>query len=62
MCEFLGKPVPDVNFPHKNKGGSVADEMLEESPVFRVIKREMKISLATLTILSAVVTIYFVRF
>lgn len=45
LCKFLGKPIPDEEFPHKNKGGSVLDEQLKESPIFIRMQYEMVASL-----------------
>jgi len=33
LCEFLGKPVPNVPFPHSNKGGSEVKKLLAEHPL-----------------------------
>lgn len=41
LCKFLGIPVPDEPFPHKNKGGSFVQSATREFPVFRKIRREM---------------------
>lgn len=45
LCKFLGKPVPDLPFPHKNKGASLVEDYLRESPVFIRMKTEMKVIL-----------------
>jgi len=48
LCEFLGVPVPDVKFPHKNKGGEIMKEMLETHPLFVRIGREAMFSFGVL--------------
>lgn len=48
LCDFLGIPVPDIPFPHKNKGGAVLQEYRKENPVMHRIEKELKISLACL--------------
>nr|XP_039273486.1 uncharacterized protein LOC120347534 [Styela clava] len=45
LCKFLGKPIPEVEFPHRNKGASLLDDYLKENPVFLQMKKEMKIIL-----------------
>ena len=46
LCKFLDVPVPDIHFPHKNKGGGIVKEYLQTHPLFIRIKREAQISLA----------------
>lgn len=41
LCKFLGFPVPDEPFPHKNKGGDLAHNAIQEFPTFRKIQREI---------------------
>ena len=50
LCKFLGVPVPDVPYPHLNKGGSVTEEVAANSYIFEPIKRDVKISLAIIAI------------
>uniref|UniRef100_H2ZE83 Sulfotransferase n=1 Tax=Ciona savignyi TaxID=51511 RepID=H2ZE83_CIOSA len=33
ICKFLGKPIPNKPFPHKNKSASLYDEMMAENPI-----------------------------
>lgn len=54
LCKFLGKPVPETEFPHKNKGASLLEDWLKENPVFLQMKFEMKIALAVVVALVGV--------
>jgi len=40
ICEFLGKPVPDVQFPHKNKNASQNQDLVDTHPTFQKIKKQ----------------------
>nr|CAB3260353.1 uncharacterized protein LOC100175117 [Phallusia mammillata] len=46
LCDFLGVAIPDVPFPHKNKGGNVMDLHRKENPVMQRMEREFKITVA----------------
>ena len=46
LCKFLDAPVPNIDFPHKNKGASVLKEYLETHPLFVRMKREAQFSAA----------------
>nr|XP_039264174.1 uncharacterized protein LOC120339989 [Styela clava] len=48
LCKFLGVPIPDETFPHKNKAGIIIREMLATHPILIKMKREMLISSAIL--------------
>ena len=48
LCKFLDVPVPDIEFPHKNKGGGIIKEYLETHPLFIRMQREAQISVAAL--------------
>nr|XP_039273574.1 uncharacterized protein LOC120347597 [Styela clava] len=54
LCKFLGKPIPNVPFPHKNKKRSVIEEINKKSPFARHIKREMSIAIFVISVLLAV--------
>lgn len=54
LCKFLGKPIPDQEFPHKNKGASILEDWLKENPVFLRMKLEMKIAITVIVALAAV--------
>ncbi|XP_078482892.1 uncharacterized protein LOC144743292 [Ciona intestinalis] len=41
LCKFLGVPVPSVPYPHRNKGGEIVDEIVEESVIFKQIRKEL---------------------
>jgi len=58
LCKFLGKPVPSTEFPHRNKGGVIIDEMVDSAPVFQQMKKEMIYALA-ITGVFASVFVYF---
>lgn len=44
LCKFLGVPVPDTPFPHKNKAGNIVPEVLDTYPIFLRMQREVLIS------------------
>lgn len=48
LCKFLNRPVPNVPFPHKNKGGDIIKEYMETHPLFFKIQRETLLSLSVL--------------
>ena len=43
LCQFLNKSVPREPFPHKNKGGAVTKEVLNNSLLFKQIRKEILI-------------------
>ena len=45
---FLDVPVPKKDFPYKNKGASLTNEMLNTNPVFIRMQKELMISSATI--------------
>jgi len=51
LCKFLGKPIPSEEFPHKNKGASITDEIIDDSYIFEPIKREFLIITSLMFIL-----------
>lgn len=60
LCKFLGTPIPDIPFPHKNPGGSVIDEFMVESPMFQQMKKEAPMYLALyIAIIAIVVYLFF---
>ncbi len=40
LCRFLGVPVPQANFPHKNKSGTEVSSIITRSRMSDRIKRE----------------------
>ncbi|XP_076823977.1 uncharacterized protein LOC143470023 [Clavelina lepadiformis] len=40
LCEFLGVDAPSVPFPHKNKKGSIFDELMEKSDIMKRMQLE----------------------
>ena len=40
LCKFLEVDVPDIPFPHKNKSGSIFDDLLKSNEVMIRVKRE----------------------
>ena len=48
LCKFLGVPVPDVPFPHKNKGGKIHEEYKHTHPLSIRIGKEALVSAAVL--------------
>ena len=46
LCKFLGVPVPNLPWPHRNKAGSISDEYLATHPLFVRQQREVKAVLA----------------
>nr|XP_039273333.1 uncharacterized protein LOC120347434 [Styela clava] len=59
LCKFLGKQIPEEDFPHKNRNASVLQDLLNESPVFHQMKFEMKIIVSVLVVLIAIAVFYF---
>jgi len=54
LCDFLGVPVPKVEYPHRNKGGSITDEIVNTSYIFDPIYRDVKIAGAVFAVLLAI--------
>ena len=48
MCEFLKVSIPESEFPHKNKKGSITQELMETNPLFIRMQREMAVSCTVL--------------
>lgn len=44
LCQFLGVPVPNTPFPHKNKNATVIKEALQKDPFLIRLQREMMVS------------------
>jgi len=40
LCKFLGKPIPDVPFPHENRMGSVIEELTNDPHYIATMKRQ----------------------
>lgn len=62
LCEFLGVPVPNEPFPHKNKGGEIVKDATKEFPIFRKIQREIMISSLILTSITIVAGVSVYKF
>ena len=43
LCDFLGVPVPDKPWPHKNKNATLIKDFYKTNPVFIRVQREFKI-------------------
>ena len=56
LCEFLEVPVPDKPFPHKNKGGVIIRELLDNHPVFIRMRRE---AFCVITLVTAFISFLF---
>ena len=41
LCEFLGRPVPSVPFPHLNKDGRLFEDVVPNHPVTKQIEKEL---------------------
>ena len=54
LCEFLGVEVPNVPFPHKNKAGSIFDDLFKSHSVLIRLKREAYVVIASLLACTAV--------
>jgi len=54
LCEFLGVEIPKTEYPHRNKGGSITDEIVDTSYIFEPIHRDVKISAAVIVCLLAI--------
>ncbi|XP_039268359.2 uncharacterized protein LOC120343290 [Styela clava] len=48
LCEFLGKDIPKVPFPHENERGKLAENLMKQSPIFKKMQNEMMISLSVI--------------
>ena len=48
LCEFLKVPIPESEFPHKNKKGSITQELMETNPLFIRMQREMTVNCTVL--------------
>ena len=48
LCKFLGESVPDVDFPHRNKGASITAEIIDKSLIYEQIRKECLILLSFL--------------
>ena len=48
LCKFLGVPQPNKPFPHRNKGGEIAGEIIEKSLIFEQIRKELFVTLPLL--------------
>ena len=48
LCKFLEISIPKTEFPHKNKKGSITQEMMKTNPLFIRMQREMAISFSLL--------------
>lgn len=44
LCKFLGCPVPDVPFPHKNKNANITNEMLATNKFIIRMQQEMMVT------------------
>jgi len=53
LCNFLELSIPNKPFPHKNKAGSITQEILQEHPLMLQMKREMIFSASLITCLTA---------
>nr|XP_002119646.1 uncharacterized protein LOC100178776 [Ciona intestinalis] len=59
LCKFLSVEVPNFPFPHKNKGASVYDEMMEENPIAKRVINELKVIMACIGFLAVVLIAYY---
>lgn len=60
LCKFLDVPIPNVPYPHRNKGGSITDEVVTKSYIFDPINQDIKCSFVVISILLAI-AIYFLH-
>ena len=51
LCKFLGVPVPQTPFPHKNVRGAIIDEMMAKEPLMIRAKREIAVSFSLIAVL-----------
>ena len=54
LCKFLGKNIPDVDFPHKNIRGQQVQKSLDTRPFFVRAQRETKFVAAAICLLCGV--------
>nr|CAB3263010.1 uncharacterized protein LOC100186546 [Phallusia mammillata] len=48
LCKFLGKEVPNTEFPHRNKSGTNVFELVKGKPTLQKVIKETAISLAAI--------------
>ena len=42
ICDFVGKPIPEIDWPHKNKNATILDELMAPDQLIpQVLKKEM---------------------
>ncbi|XP_076822635.1 uncharacterized protein LOC143469006 [Clavelina lepadiformis] len=59
LCKFLGVPVPDKPFPHKNvKGSVVAEKIAEKSKLIKRLQTECTIVMVTVLVMTLYVGCY----
>ena len=46
LCEYLEKDLPSVPYPHQNKNAALFNEDLMQQQLFRIIVKEMIISMS----------------
>ncbi|XP_039257798.1 uncharacterized protein LOC120334362 [Styela clava] len=54
LCKFLGVPVPDVPFPHKNKGADILKEYLAKDSIMIKIEKETMFSMGIISVLGCI--------
>ena len=50
LCNFLNLPIPDKEFPHKNKKGEIVKEILTMHPLLIRAQREALISMSIIVL------------
>jgi len=59
ICRFLGKPIPDLPFPHKNKKASQNQDLVDTHPTFQKIKKQSYVNLTLSAALISFLVYYF---
>ena len=54
LCDFLKLPMPEEEFPHKNKNAGVTDELFRTHPVCKNMLTELYIGLSLVACFIAV--------
>ncbi|CAK8689030.1 unnamed protein product [Clavelina lepadiformis] len=53
LCKFLGKEIPNKEFPHENKGATIIGKLMKTHPATLRMQREMLFILSALASLGA---------
>ena len=60
LCEFLGKDVPDMPYPWRNKDGSDIQGIVDKHPFTKQVERETLLNLACIIAVIGLVLYYLI--